>query len=322
MLRDMTTPIHTIFGAGQVGTKLAHLLLRKGHAVRLVRRGPATFEHPRLTWMRGDMTDAGFARAAAAGADVVYNCTNPPAYHGWDRHLPPLYRGAIDAAARAGARLVVLENVYMYGAPTGAPFTEDSPLAPASAMGEIRARLTGELFDAHRRGDVRATAGLAPDFFGPATPNAAVFHQRFVDRLRAGKAVELLGDPTLPHSYGFTPDVAVGLAVLGARDDALGRHWHLPVAHQGSTIDLVEHLARAAGVAPRWKVLPRWLLRSLGLVSPTLRSVTTMLYQWEAPFVVDDTRFRQQFAVAPTAVTAAARATLAPAPETVALSAA
>lgn len=317
----MNSALHTIFGAGQIGAKLAHHLVDLGYQVRLVRRGPATFHRDGVTWVRGDATDAAFAARAAAGAAVVYNCTNPPTYHSWDQLLPPLFRGIMRAAAGAGARLVVLENVYMYGA-AGAPMTEDTPFAPASAMGELRARLTTELFDAHARGEVIATAGMASDFFGPATPNCSVFRDRFFARLRAGKPVELFGDPTLPHSYSYTPDVARGLAVLATSDDAVGRHWHLPVAHQGSTIELAELMARAAGVTLRHKVIPRWLLRAVGTVSPTVRSLASMLYQWESPFVVDDRRFREAFAQSATPAHAAAADAVAHAPEAVASSAA
>jgi hypothetical protein len=37
------------------------------------------------------------------------------------------------------------------------------------------------------------------------------------------------------------------------------------------------------------------LLQALSLFVPILREVREMAYQWEAPFVVDDARFRARF---------------------------
>jgi hypothetical protein len=39
----------------------------------------------------------------------------------------------------------------------------------------------------------------------------------------------------------------------------------------------------------------------MGLFNPTVRELVEMVYQWEQPFVVDDTRIRAEFALLPTA---------------------
>src|SRR5687767_13559845 len=97
--------LHVVLGAGQVGSRLATLLQRRGHLVRLVRRGSAGPAQPGLSWASGDMTDQAFAAAATAGAAVVYDCMNPP-YHRWQEQLMALGGGALLGATRAGAKLV------------------------------------------------------------------------------------------------------------------------------------------------------------------------------------------------------------------------
>jgi hypothetical protein len=109
-----------------------------------------------------------------------------------------LKRGVRQAAACAGARLVVLDCLYMYGRPERVPFDEDTPLRPCSRKGELRATLARELFEAHARGDVRATTGRASDYFGPDVP-VALLGTRFAERLLAGKPLEMGGDPDQPH---------------------------------------------------------------------------------------------------------------------------
>ncbi len=293
------SPLHVVFGAGQIGTLLAAELLGLGLRVRMVRRGTAGPPRPGLEWARADATDPAQAAAAAAGAAVVYDCTNPAEYHRWDELLPPLRRGVRRAAAATGARLVVLDCLYMYGRPRRAPFDEDSPLDPCSRKGELRAMLARELFEAHARGEVRATSGRASDYFGPGVPTA-VLGERFAARLMSGKPVQVWGDPDQPHSYSYGPDVARGLAVLGAHPEADGRAWHLPVAWQGTTRGLVEAVAAALGRPVRISAVPDWLLRALGLVVPVAGAVAEMTYQWKLPYLLDDRRFRTAFGVEPT----------------------
>ncbi len=291
-------PIHTIFGAGQVGRLLARELLGRGAEVRIVRRGEAGPAEPLLTWLRGDVTDPAVARGAAEGAEVIYNCTNPAAYHKWEELLPPLYGAIADAAAFTGARLVTLDNVYMYGDPAGTSMTESTPMNATTKKGVLRARLYRELQDRAGRGDFHFTTGRASDFFGPEANVSAIFSERSYERLAAGKAVEVMGDPDQVHSYSYLPDVARGLATLGTEPQPDGGIFHLPVVWQGTTRDLLDLVAVALGhPAAKIRRLPNWFLGAAGTFVPLLAAVAEMTYQWDGPFHVDDQRFVETFGV-------------------------
>jgi nucleoside-diphosphate-sugar epimerase len=225
-----------------------------------------------------------------------------------------LSRAVRGAATRAKARLVVLDCLYMYGVPATAPFDEDTPMRPCSGKGELRAMLVEELFEAHRRGEVEVTTGRASDFFGPATPHSVLFNPRALSRLRNGHSVEVLGDPDLAHGYSYTPDVARGLAELGTRPEAVGRAFHLPLAWSGTTRGLVERAAALLDQPGSVRVVPNWALTAIGLVSPTMRAVREMVYQWEHPYVIDDRRFQAAFGPGTTPIDEALRATLGLAP--------
>lgn len=303
--------IHTIIGAGQVGTQLAALLVREGHQVRLCRRGALTHALPGVTFMQGDATDRAFADQACRGATVVYNCANPPDYSKWDGVLVPLYRAVREAAGRAGARLVQLDCLYMYGRPPHAPFDERTPMEPCSEKGKLRKLLVDELFAAHARGDVQATSGRASDYFGPGTPNAMLLRPDVYDRILAGSSVYVLVNPDMPHSYSYTPDVARGLAVLGSHPAALGRAWHLPATAQLTSRELLHRFAARAGTTIKVRRMPQWAMRSLGVFVPLLSAMVEMSYQWEVPYVIDDGDFRRTFGVGATALDVAIDATLA-----------
>lgn len=317
---SMTTSgqIHVVFGTGQVGPALAQELLDAGHEVRIVSRRPGDGLLERIRGGRedvacsihaGDATEPKFVDSVCRGATTVYNCASPP-YHKWDSLLVPLFEGIRDGAGRAGAKHVVLDNLYMYGRPQQSPFDEDTPIRPCSSKGELRAELRRRLFDAHERGQVRATSGHASDFFGPGAAGSSLFGDRFFDRLRQGQALEVFGDPELPHGYTFIPDVARALAILGTDDRAMGKAWHLPTSWTGSTRGLVEAFASRVGHGGRVTRVPAWVLRLMGVWVPAARGLPEMMYQWTLPYVPDDRRFRQTFGISPTPTETAVAASL------------
>ena len=91
-------------------------------------------------------------------------------------------------------------------------------------------------------------------------------------RRAPGKAVEVFGDPDLPHAYTYTEDVADGLVALGTRAHAHGV-WMLPTLPAGSTRAMVERFERALGQPIPMSRVPSWLLRAAGVAVPMLREL-------------------------------------------------
>ena len=306
----METQQHTIFGAGQVGKLLAAELASRGHRVKLVRRSPAGEAIRGVEWMQGDATDPEFAARACAGSTSVYNCTNPPDYGKWDGVLQPLFRGIWDAAAGANARLVQLENLYMYGRPSQSPFDEQTPMQPCAHHGELRKAVNDELWARHARGELQVTVGHASDYFGPGAHQSVVVRPDVLSGILRGRRVFMLGNIDTPHGYTYTPDVARGLATLGTSPDALGRAWHLPTSSTSTTRALLEAFAAKAGTKLRVSTVPGWLLKGLGVFSPMLAALASMRYQWDVPYIIDDGAFRRTFGVEPTSLDTAIEQTL------------
>jgi nucleoside-diphosphate-sugar epimerase len=302
--------LHVVFGAGQVGSQLAGVLRNKGKRVRIVRRSAGAVGDG-IEVITGDAADPAFCHSAVQGAAAVYHCMNPDYDTDLWAHFVPLWtENLIGAAGAAGARLVVLDNLYMYGRPD-APIDEDTPFAPRSRKGEIRARNSEALFAAHRRGDARVVLGRASDFYGPGGVGTH-FADRFWEPVLAGKTARMLLDPDVPHSYNYIPDVAIGLATLGlAADDALGRVWMLPVTPATSARELAQHFSEELGREIRVAKTPRAMVKLLGLFMPIVKEIGEMLHQWDGPFIVNDRRFRERFGVEPTPMADAARETVA-----------
>jgi nucleoside-diphosphate-sugar epimerase len=242
----------------------------------------------------GDATNLDLARDVAADADTVYFCLNAPNYHRWAEEFPPLQRAVVGAAKSADAKLVVLENLYMYG-PTSERLRETTPVNPTSAKSRTRASMSAELLEAHRCGEVRVVIGRASDFVGPGVRDSALGQFVFAPAL-AGKRAQTMGRPDTQHTYSYVPDVG--------RTSCSSAHATTPTAGCGTcrtprtrtTRNIIIDVYGAAGIR-RTDVtaLRRPLLRALGLFNRNVRELLHTYYQFAAPFVVDDSAFRHAF---------------------------
>jgi nucleoside-diphosphate-sugar epimerase len=237
-----------------------------------------------------DISDPAQAAAAVAGAQVVFQCTSP-AYHQWPAQFPALQASVVDAAAAAGALLVVAENLYGYGPGTGL-LTEDRPLTATTRKGAVRARLWQDLAAAHEAGRLRVVAGRASDFYGPGVGAGSVVGDRFFGALLRGKPAEVLGDPDRLHTYTYIGDFGEALVALSETESTWGRPWHVPSAPAVTTRSFAAQAADLAGVAvpatgPRLRRLAPWQLRLVGLAVPAVREMPEMQYQFEQDWVVD-----------------------------------
>jgi nucleoside-diphosphate-sugar epimerase len=280
---------HVVLGAGAVGMAVADALTRRGESVRVVNRSGLREPMPGVESVTGDVTEPSFAASSTRGARVVYQALNPP-YHLWARDFPGLQAAAIASAHNAGARLVAMDNVYMYGRADGRPFTEDRASEAHTRKGRVRAAMARDLMAAHDAGHVQVTVGRASDFFGPRAGEQSLIGDWVIPQALAGKPATVMGDPDMPHTYTFVPDIGENLVRLGERDDALGRIWHLPSPETRTTREVVELVFHAAGATPRLKVTPAWQMRALGLVNRTVREINEMRYEFDEPFVVDSSR--------------------------------
>jgi nucleoside-diphosphate-sugar epimerase len=301
--------LHVIFGTGQVGLALADRLAGLGLEVRAVSRHLPAALADGVDWRAADATNLDAAADAAKGASVVYQCLNAP-YTQWPDLFPPLQRGVLAAAERAGALLVTLENVYAYGPTGGKPMTEDLPLAATTSKGRTRAAMTAELLAAAADGRVRAAIGRASDFFGARVTESTLGARVFGNAL-AGKRADFIGHPDLPHTYSYVPDIAAGLATLGTDERAVGQVWHLPGPETVTTRALLDLVAAEVGHPVGVRNVPPLVLRAMGVVSPLMRGLAEMAYEFEEPFVLGTTKFESAFGTATTPLAAAITDTIA-----------
>jgi nucleoside-diphosphate-sugar epimerase len=307
-----TAPRHVVFGTGAIGLATLDALRRRGERVRLVNRSGTAPVPDDVEVLGGDASDPAFTAAAANGAQVVYQTLNPP-YHQWVELFPALQASVLAAAQASGARLVSMENVYLYGPPAGQPLTETRPDTAQTKKGKLRARMARELLAAHEAGNVQVAIGRASDYFGPRGGAQSILGDRVIPAALAGKTATVIGDPDQPHTYTYIPDIGEGLAVLGEHPDAPGEVWHLPNdPHTRTTRQLVDAIYQLAG-QPKTKLrgIPPLLLRAVGVVNPTVREILELQYEFQEPFIVDSTKIATKLDVHATPLDQALADTLA-----------
>ena len=307
-----TTPPHVIFGTGAVGRAVLAALTKRGEKVRMINTSGVASVPADVEVVGGNAADPAFSTEVAQGARVVYQTLNPP-YAQWAEKFPALQAGVLAAAEQAGARLVSMENVYMYGPAAGRVLTEDLPNAAPTKKGQLRGRMADDLLAAHRADRVEVAIGRASDYFGPRGGAQSNLGDRVFRPALAGKSASVLGDPDQPHTYTYISDIGEGLAVLGEHPDAPGEIWHLPNDPDTKTTrQLVEIIFRDAGRPDtKLRTVPTVVLRTMGLFNPTMRALLEMQYLYVEPFVVDSTKIATRLGVHATPVQDALAETLA-----------
>jgi nucleoside-diphosphate-sugar epimerase len=292
--------MHTILGAGgAIGVELASALVLDSKLVRLVGRHPKPVAG--LTEVvAADAADREALFRAVAGSSVVYLVVGLKYdLRVWRELWLRILRNTIEACQRAKARLLFFDNVYMYGRVNG-PMTEATPFNPCSRKGEIRAQLATALLQKIKAGTLTALIARAADFYGPharsGIPNVLVF-----DKFAQGARASWLVNDAVKHSFTFTPDAARSLVLLANTESAWNQTWHVPTAADPPTgREFIQMAAKEFGVAPKYRVLGKSLIRLGGCFDRTLRELGEMLYQNDREYLFDSTKFTSAFAFKPT----------------------
>lgn len=279
--------LHVVFGTGPLGKHTARELVKLGKTVRMINRsGKATELPPEVEVLASDAYNLAKNIEVTKGAIAIYQCAQPP-YYEWTEKFPPFQRAIMEAAIKNGTKFIVADNLYMYGNPNGQSIREDSPVQPNTRKGTSRAMMAQEVQDAHKTGSLRAAIGRASNFFGPGYD---IFANLVIRPALAGKPVNVLGRTDQLHTFTYIADFGLLLATLGTRDEALGQVWFTPSPPAITQFELIKLLEAMLGYPIKIIAIGTLMTRILGLFNRELAETTEMMYEWNAPFVMDSSK--------------------------------
>ncbi len=282
-----------VFGHGPVGRATVERLAVQGRAVRVAQRSRPQDLAAGTTFQSCDVLDGAAVRRAVQGASqlvvaIGFAYRRPV----WRANWPLAMRNLLDACEAAQARMIFVDNLYMYG-PQTAPLREDMALTESGGKPGVRAQITRQWMQA--AGRVRVAALRAPDFYGPGTGQSHLGDLAFGE-LASGKSAKLIVPPDMPHDFAYVPDIARAVeSLLDAPDDAYGQAWHMPCAPIRTSREILEIGARALGEKLRITALPLWAVGAMGAFSPMMREMAEMRFLWDRPYHVDAGKFARRF---------------------------
>ncbi len=273
-----------ILGAnGRFGRAAADAFLAAGWQVRCFARS-----RPKavglIEWIAGDAFNAAALSSAAAGCEVIVNALNPP-YTRWRHELPRLTANVITAAKSSGATVMIPGNVYHYGAAMPARLAEDTPAAPTTRKGRLRAEMERAYEQASAEG-VRTIILRAGDFI-ERQRTGNWFDSHIAADVGAGR-VMYPGPLDRLHAWAYLPDMARAIALLA--DKRAGFAAFEEFGFPGYALTgrmLIDAMAGAAGRRLKVKGLSWPMMRLLGFAVPQMREVAEMSYLWRRPHAID-----------------------------------
>ena len=302
---------HVVLGTGAIGRAVMEELVKRGESVRMVNRSGKMDEVPaEVEVVASDLYDQVKVRDVTRGAKVVYQCAQP-AYSEWPRKFPPLQKSILDGLTGSNAKLVLTENLYMYGESHPAHLTENMPYDAHTRKGIVRGEISTAAFTAHQDGRVRVTSARGGNFFGPWGTDSTMGARAFYPLLN-GKAAQLIGRTDLPHSHTYVKDFGTALIILGERAEADGQAWHVPNDRPMITqAELVRMFAEEAGVEPKISSMGKLMMMIGGFFIPEAKETVEMMYEFDQPFIVDSSKFEGTFGMKATPTREAIKETVA-----------
>jgi nucleoside-diphosphate-sugar epimerase len=296
MTNEPNNELIVVFGYGACGTATVEQLIRAGRRVRVVQRRRPSDLPASVEFVATDILDRDAVLAATRDASQIVLAVGFQ-YDGkvWRDMWPRTIANILAAAEANNARVVWVDNLYMYG-PQTTPLREDMPLTSYGAKPAVRSEVTRMWMAASDAGRVKFASLRVPDFYGPGVGPLSHLGDLGFGALAKGKSATMVIPLDTPHDFAYVPDVGRAVVtLLNAPDDAFGQAWHMPSAPTRTAREILAIGAAALGVKPRVTAIPLWILPALAIVMPALKGFIEMKFQWDRPYHVDHSKFAKRF---------------------------
>lgn len=287
--------LHVVFGAtGAYGYAIVRKLLEKDRRVRAIvrNRNKALKLFPKnVEIVTADILDKEQVVKACNNASVIYVGNNFP-YKDWTSNFMKSVVNILKGADGWNPILVFPGNVYGYGEFQYTPVNESHPLNAKSRKGILRNEIEVLLLEYHRKGKIRAVIPRFVDFYGPNVTND-LYGAMFRNAIKCKPAIWPV-DIDMPHNFIYIDDAAEATLLLVEDPDSFGKIFHVsgPVTSARKFIDEIYHVLKSPS---KIRVLSKPLIRLLSPFNSNIREIVELLYEYEKPYIIDDSRFKDRY---------------------------
>jgi len=172
-------------------------------------------------------------------------------------------QATVKACGDRVTRYIFLSSVAAYG--DGLNHKESDPLAPDyNANLYVRDKASTErlLFRMHAQTDFPVVTFRPPFVYGPGNPFYR--EQFFWDRLRAGRPIIIPGDGHRLMQFAYVSDLVQAMLRAMVEPRAEGEAFNIGDPKPVTQVELVEKLAKVAGVEPTLARVPRDVIVQAG----------------------------------------------------------
>jgi len=283
---------HLIFGTGPLGRYTAEALLQMGHKVKLINRSGTMSNPPNgAEIVKADAITMSCSSDLFSNIKPIHQCSQP-AYHRWKEEFPVLQDAILSIAIENKTKLIVAENLYMYGNTHGKPMTEETPYNPCSLKGRVRMEMSNKLFEAYKQEKVQIVVVRGSDFFGPWEPiNGQMVFKAALDK----KTINMLGDINQPHTFTYVKDFGKAMAIAGTNDCLIGKIWHVPSGRPYTQAEFAGMLSKELGYTVKCRATGKILLSIVGIFNKGAKEIVEMLYEFNEPFIMNSEAMENKF---------------------------
>ncbi len=223
-----------------------------------------------LEIVRGDLRDRESLGPAVEGVDVVLHCAGVIHVDRIDDYYAVNTQGTrnlVAAAARAGVRRFVYVSTNAAGSRSDSAdrlVQESSPEKPLSHYG--RSKLLGERWLFQNPGPMEGVVLRPCMFYGPPVPAR---HVEIYRRIVRGR-MPLVGDGSYARSLTYIDNLVQAVHLAMTVSGIGGRVYYVADGRSYTTREVVEAMATALGVRPRFLGLPAFVARASHLADSLL----------------------------------------------------
>lgn len=265
-------------GAGFIGSHLADRLLAQGDRVRILddlstgdlKNLQQLQSHPEYSFTEASVCDRGMVDRLVADCDLVFHLA---AVVGVDLVVSDPRRAihvnlqgtetVLDAAAAAGAEVVLASSSEVYGASPNLPFREDAELSPGPSS-DLRSGYAFSKAMAECSALARTlTSGLRVmtlRFFNTVGPRQTgeygMVLPRFLSQAMAGEPITVYGDGRQTRCFAEVSEVVDCILRLIAEPSSFGRVFNVGSDLEISIADLAQTVRRLTGSSSELQFLP------------------------------------------------------------------